>query len=662
MNCQRCGASNPPTALLCGRCGGSLLAVPASMPASVPASPPASMPAAGVSPPPQVPDIDRAPSIAIVIGALTVFVVAFEIVAEWKTSGIPRQWRRLATEFVVSASFVPMLIAGILALRRRPLATAVAIGMAVSALTYGYPRWALTLGTFAAIGLLVATVVMAGTDRGARSWFVPAPALALRRPGRVIGLVGVAAMAVVALGRVGEPSYGPHPVRGYDVIWKASPVLVVMLLVVVALGLLSRPESPGIGLAIGGSTVFALDAILPQVIGRLAGYGAPSGVQLVRLIAVPVVLAAFFEMVACAPRPAVRGVTIGGRDMPSLATSGAAWATVAPRTASVVPASLGRRFGANLIDGLFGLVPVAVMYAGLFASLSGHSDGSQQANPAALAAGLLVGLALSLLLLVINVVLWRSAQSIGKRMVGLHVVNIDSGTQTTFGQMAMRELVFRGIVIGLLSFATCGLGGIVAAAMVMGQRRQTLWDRMARTTVASRTDARQVGAPTFADPGLPVHPLVAHPADGHVVVTNPPDLSTYGMHGVGTSLPTMQQPGARFSTALAPGLPQLQFDDGSILTVPPTVLIGRDPAPSREDADDVRLMAVVDPERQVSKTHLAVGADGSALWVEDRHSTNGVVVRSGGGVERLVPGRRHRLDVGMSIELGARRITVVDRD
>lgn len=109
--------------------------------------------------------------------------------------------------------------------------------------------------------------------------------------------------------------------------------------------------------------------------------------------------------------------------------------------------------------------------------------------------------------------------------------------------------------------------------------------------------------------------------------------------------------------AAAPSRPLLHFDTGETVPFPDLALIGRDPAPSAQEAGAV-LLPVVDPERSVSKTHLAVGLGPSGPWVMDRHSTNGVVLEQGGRRARLAPGERIPVGPGTVVLFGDRRITI----
>jgi len=97
---------------------------------------------------------------------------------------------------------------------------------------------------------------------------------------------------------------------------------------------------------------------------------------------------------------------------------------------------------------------------------------------------------------------------------------------------------------------------------------------------------------------------------------------------------------------------RLILADGSQLTVPPSIVLGRKPQATGEwqAAEELPLD---DPERSVSKTHAVLFVDGADLVVVDLHSTNGVVVVTDDGtVSTVAAGDRHRIEASATIELG----------
>ncbi|XQJ06584.1 FHA domain-containing protein [Curtobacterium sp. L1-20] len=96
----------------------------------------------------------------------------------------------------------------------------------------------------------------------------------------------------------------------------------------------------------------------------------------------------------------------------------------------------------------------------------------------------------------------------------------------------------------------------------------------------------------------------------------------------------------------------LHFSTGERFGVQGTGLVGRLPRPQPgERFDD--LLTVHDPGKSVSKTHLELGRDGDDLWVSDRFSGNGTVVRHiDGSIRRCEPGRRYRVERGARVDIG----------
>lgn len=96
----------------------------------------------------------------------------------------------------------------------------------------------------------------------------------------------------------------------------------------------------------------------------------------------------------------------------------------------------------------------------------------------------------------------------------------------------------------------------------------------------------------------------------------------------------------------------LHFSTGERTAVHGTGLLGRLPRPQPgERFDD--LLTVHDPGKSVSKTHLELGRDGDDLWVSDRHSGNGTVIRHiDGSIRRCEPGRRYRVERGARVDIG----------
>ncbi|ARC57177.1 hypothetical protein AS850_08825 [Frondihabitans sp. 762G35] len=96
----------------------------------------------------------------------------------------------------------------------------------------------------------------------------------------------------------------------------------------------------------------------------------------------------------------------------------------------------------------------------------------------------------------------------------------------------------------------------------------------------------------------------------------------------------------------------LQFSTGESFTVQGSGLVGRAPTPQPGEAIDL-LVRIVDPGKSVSKTHLEFGQEDGALWVSDRWSGNGSVVREPSSEARpCEPGKRVRVVRGSRVDIG----------
>jgi pSer/pThr/pTyr-binding forkhead associated (FHA) protein len=92
------------------------------------------------------------------------------------------------------------------------------------------------------------------------------------------------------------------------------------------------------------------------------------------------------------------------------------------------------------------------------------------------------------------------------------------------------------------------------------------------------------------------------------------------------------------------------------------IVIGRDPTVPPGYPQDAQLCAAEDPTRQISKTHVALSLRGGSVWVEDLHSTNGVIVEEAGGRSgRLPAGKPVRLQHDARVRFGSLSVQVLLR-
>ncbi|WP_353815509.1 FHA domain-containing protein [Agromyces sp. SYSU T00266] len=102
----------------------------------------------------------------------------------------------------------------------------------------------------------------------------------------------------------------------------------------------------------------------------------------------------------------------------------------------------------------------------------------------------------------------------------------------------------------------------------------------------------------------------------------------------------------------------LTFTTGEVVTIQGSGLVGRRPLAEPGESFD-HLVQIVDRGLSVSKTHLEFGEHDGGLWVADRFSANGTVVRRPGeGGVRCEPGRRVLVPRGSRVEIGEQAFVV----
>ncbi|MBG6238970.1 hypothetical protein IWX78_001949 [Mycetocola sp. CAN_C7] len=118
----------------------------------------------------------------------------------------------------------------------------------------------------------------------------------------------------------------------------------------------------------------------------------------------------------------------------------------------------------------------------------------------------------------------------------------------------------------------------------------------------------------------------------------------------------VQQPTSE-AVGLAPSA-FLRFDDGAVIHVHGTGLLGRNPEP-RPGETVQYVIPVPDSTLQISKTHASFGFDDRGFWISDRNSSNGTtVIPPSGEPLELTAGQREYLVPGSSVLIGGRRFSV----
>lgn len=159
-----------------------------------------------------------------------------------------------------------------------------------------------------------------------------------------------------------------------------------------------------------------------------------------------------------------------------------------------------------------------------------------------------------------------------------------------------------------------------------------------------RPDPRPGDTTIMEDPVSRNSGVISVPVDGFRPTT---PLTTVETPVIATRQPVHSSP--RFV---------LTFSTGETRTVFGTGLIGRKPLPQPGESFD-QLVQIADRTLSVSKTHLEFGEHEGMLWIADRFSGNGTIVRRpDDGALRCEPGRRYLVPRGSRVELAEQSFTV----
>jgi len=118
-------------------------------------------------------------------------------------------------------------------------------------------------------------------------------------------------------------------------------------------------------------------------------------------------------------------------------------------------AAWGSRAGAAIIDWIILLIPAVILFIVVVAGAVGISGDDDTSTGAAIAAFILFWVLISIVWLLYAPLLMmrdgpRNGQTIGKQMLGIRVVR-DNGQQMSFGWAALREVVIKGLLVGIAS-------------------------------------------------------------------------------------------------------------------------------------------------------------------------------------------------------------------
>lgn len=194
--------------------------------------------------------------------------------------------------------------------------------------------------------------------------------------------------------------------------------------------------------------------------------------------------------------PGIPGSAPAGSPEPSTPTTPLVQPTFSePQSGPAIPAGpvsyelsgWWRRVGAYIIDGiLLGVVTfplIALLGIGTTSTSSSSAEFSVQGG--AFLVAILVGAAVSLLYAPITMVTFKGS-TLGKLATGIRVVRADGNT-VTFGYAALREVVVKGLLFGIIGALTFGLGQLINYLWPLWDaENRALHDMMVKSRVVRR--------------------------------------------------------------------------------------------------------------------------------------------------------------------------------
>ena len=365
-----------------------------------------------------------------------------------------------------------------------------------------------------------------------------------------------------------------------------------------------------------------------------------------------------------------------------MTTTPAPMSPAPPLPGGVVPAPGARRLGAFLIDAV--LITVAYYGITAVALAMGLSSGSIDTL---MTMTTVSGLIIIALAAAMTAWLWTRGYTPGHRLLGLRWAAWDGA-----GPAGARSVGWYALA-GLVGTPTLGVVPIITLLVTDPQGRNWI-DRVCGTVVVAARPGGPVaprsGRSVPGTAGGAMGPGASAPAPAFVEDTQeqPPLTASQLRDRLGAAAAAGAADGpfaapAAFSSAAAIAVTEptgvgplfapspapagpapvpaatLVMDTGQrIALVAPRTLLGRAPVAVSpwEEADTV---PVTDPDRSISKTHLAVLLDGDRLSVRELGSTNGsAVVAADGARTTLLMGQDVAVPDGARVELGDRSFTV----
>lgn len=144
-------------------------------------------------------------------------------------------------------------------------------------------------------------------------------------------------------------------------------------------------------------------------------------------------------------------------------------------------AGVGKRIGGAIIDGIFVMIGLAVGIGLSVASVAIMGPPAEDAAPFATVGFWLIMVGAAIPTIINYVMVSKSGQTLGKKMVGTVMVDIDSGTPVGFGQGIFKRSMVFGFITGIPIIGP--LIALVDIGFLFTENHQTLHDRLANTLV-----------------------------------------------------------------------------------------------------------------------------------------------------------------------------------
>lgn len=376
----------------------------------------------------------------------------------------------------------------------------------------------------------------------------------------------------------------------------------------------------------------------------------------------------------------------------------------------LVPATAGKRLDAAVLDWLAPVAVLVVTFAVGFAGITRTQSGGfiiYDTGSLILFGGIGIGLGLTLAYLVVMAGMeGRSGKTIGNQIMGNRCADKD-GYASGGGGVFLRGLITgAGIILTLLAAVAIVifkwfdvavfilgpmllLGAVWAVLVVVsntwdgGHGSLRGWQAVnaqapvpqppvqPRQPPAQRPAAQKpaVQQPAPAQPYAP-QPSIVQPSSGPPTFSPqpyaPPSSTPFQAPHVVPPAPapaaevhpdddldrTQMRAGATYSPPVA--VLRIKLDDGRDFQLDRNVLVGRNPV-AQAGEQQAQLLAVDDPGRSISKTHLHLLTDGAGIWVTDGDSTNGSALTTPDGRRTpLQPGVPAFVSPGSTVRFGDR--------